>query len=191
MSFSFLVVEISIKFFRNKILHLSRIRNIINANECLQHGGRLALSVQRVSCPSIVVCNTSKHLICTRKAFWWWNLFLALNLNSVSFPGRNSGLPRHSTSVASSPSWKLQASIYLANICPSALYLLLLAGDVSSNPGPMKDPCTICFKGCRSNQRAIQCDGCDKWHYAKCLNMGADEYFFLATNDRIFYLDVL
>ena len=91
------------------------------------------------------------------------NLFLALNLNSASFPGRNSGLPRRSTRIASSPSWKLQASIYLANVSLSASYLLLLAGDVSSNPGPVKDPCAICSKGCRSNQRAIQCDGCDKW----------------------------
>ena len=56
------------------------------------------------------------------------NLFLALNLNSASFPGRNSGLPRRSTRIASSPSWKLQASIYLANVSLSASYLLLLAG---------------------------------------------------------------
>ena len=110
------------------------------------------------------------------------NFFLALNLNSASFPGRNSGLPRRSTSVASSPSWKLQASIYLANVSLSASYLLLLAGDVSSKPGPVKDPCTICSKGCRSNQRAIQCDGCDKWHHATYLNMGADEYYPLATD---------
>ena len=111
------------------------------------------------------------------------NLFLALNLNSASFPGRNSGLPRRSTRIASSPSWKLQAPIYLANVSLSASYLLLLAGDVSSNPGPVKDPCAICSKGCRSNQRAIQCDGCDKWHHAKCLNMGVDEYYSLATNE--------
>ena len=103
------------------------------------------------------------------------NLFLALNLNS--------GLPRRSTSVASSTSWKLQASIYLAKVSFSALYLLLLAGDVSFNPGPVKDPCTISSEGCRSNHRAIQCDGCDKWHLAKSLNMGADEYFSLATNE--------
>ena len=48
------------------------------------------------------------------------DLFLALNLNSASFPGLNSGLPRRSTSVASSPSWKLQASSYLANVSLSA-----------------------------------------------------------------------
>ena len=27
---------------------------------------------------------------------------------------------------------------------------------------PFKDPCRICTKGCRSNQRAIQCDSCDQ-----------------------------
>ena len=99
---------------------------------------------------------------------------------SGGMPQRNLllHLPAHTM-----PSWKLQASIYLANISLSALYLLLLAGDVNSNPGPIKDPCSICSKGCPSNQRAIQCDGCDKWHHAKCGNMGADEYFSLATNE--------
>ena len=83
------------------------------------------------------------------------NMFVALKLNATLFPGRKSGLPRHSTGLASSPSWKLQASFYMANISLSASYLVLLAGDVSSNPGPVKDPCVICCKGCRSNQKAL------------------------------------
>ena len=111
------------------------------------------------------------------------HLFLALNLNSANFPGRNSGLPRRSTTVSSPPSCKLQASIYLVNISLSAAYLVLLAGDVSSNPGPVRYPCGICSKGCRSNQKAVQCDGCDKWHHAKCTNMGIDEYQYLAMNE--------
>ena len=77
------------------------------------------------------------------------NLFLALKLNSANFPGRNSGLPRRSTGVPSPPSCKLQGSIYLANITLSAAFLVLLAGDVSSNPGPVNYPCGICSKGCR------------------------------------------
>ena len=111
------------------------------------------------------------------------NLFLALKLNSANFPGRNSGLPRRSTGVPSPPSCKLQGSIYLANISLSAAFLVLLAGDVSSNPGPVNYPCGICSKGCRSNQKAVQCDGCDKWHHTKCMNMGSDEYQSLAINE--------
>ena len=110
------------------------------------------------------------------------NVFVALKLNSISFPGRNSGLPRRSNVAPASPSWKLQSCIYLANVSLSASLLVLLAGDVSSNPGPVKDPCAICFKGCRSNQKAVQCDECDNWHHVKCINMGFDEYHSLQIN---------
>ena len=54
--------------------------------------------------------------------------------------------------------------------------LLLLAGDVSSNPGAITDPCS---KGCRKNQRAVQCDDCHTWYHAKCIHMGMDEYINL------------
>ena len=110
------------------------------------------------------------------------NVFVALKLNSISFAGRNSGLPRRSNVAPASPSWKLQSCIYLANVSLSASLLVLLAGDVSCNPGPVKDPCAICFKGCRSNQKAVQCDECDNWHHAKCINMGFDEYHSLQIN---------
>ena len=34
----------------------------------------------------------------------------------------------------------------------------------------------FCKKGCRSNQRAIQCDECDSWYHAKCIDMTKREY---------------
>lgn len=37
-----------------------------------------------------------------------------------------------------------------------AFYLLYLSGDLESNPGPVKDPCGLCSKDSRSNQRAIR-----------------------------------
>lgn len=61
--------------------------------------------------------------------------------------------------------------------------MVLLSGDVSSNPGPVKDPCAVCSKGCRSNQKAVQCDECNKWYHAKCMNMGFDEYHSLVINE--------
>lgn len=100
------------------------------------------------------------------------SVFVALKLNSVSFPGRNSGLPRRSNVAPTSPFWTFQNCIYLANVSLSASLLVLLAGDVSSNPGPVKDPCAICSKGCHSNQKAVQCDECNKWNHAKCINIG-------------------
>lgn len=53
--------------------------------------------------------------------------------------------------------------------------LLLLAGNVTSNPGPFRDPCELCAKGCWKNQKAVQCE-CNTWFHAKCLDMGLDEY---------------
>ena len=50
---------------------------------------------------------------------------------------------------------------------------MVLAGDVSLNPGPETDPCALCTKGCRKNQRAVQCD---RWFHAKCINMNHREY---------------
>ena len=45
-----------------------------------------------------------------------------------------------------------------------------------ANPGLTKDLCTVCSKGCRKNQKAIQCDSCDGWFHAKCINMKTTEY---------------
>ena len=53
---------------------------------------------------------------------------------------------------------------------------LLSAGDVQPNPRPVQCPCGICGKGVRRNQRGIACDGCDKWHHAKCIDMTTAEY---------------
>ena len=43
---------------------------------------------------------------------------------------------KYSTTSKVSPSWKLRAGLRLVNITMTASLLVLLAGDVSSNPGP-------------------------------------------------------
>ena len=49
------------------------------------------------------------------------------------------------------------------------LSLLLLSGNIESNPGPQyKYPCGECTRPVKSNQRGIQCDLCDVWYHAKC-----------------------
>ena len=96
------------------------------------------------------------------------------------YPGRNSpGWRRTCSAIVSlSPFSKASLGLKLVNITLVAS-LLLLAGDVSSNPGPVTDPCGLCSKGCRKNQRAVQCDDCDTWYHAKCIHMGMDEYINL------------
>ena len=55
-------------------------------------------------------------------------------------------------------------------------FLLLLCGDVSLNPGPVRYPCTVCSKCVRSNQRALQCDMCQLWSHLTCVGVDRDFY---------------
>ena len=63
-------------------------------------------------------------------------LFLALKLNSNSYSSRNSALHRRSSVESFPPCLKLKAGIFLTTTNLSAVYLVLLSGDVSLNPGP-------------------------------------------------------
>ena len=55
----------------------------------------------------------------------------------------------------------------------SSIYRILLSGDISLNPGPVRWPCSVCGKAVATNHRAIQCDNCDKWCHIsrKCGNV--------------------
>ena len=44
---------------------------------------------------------------------------------------------------------------------PICYWLILLGGDVETNPGPVKFPCTICGKPVKSNQMGVCCDECE------------------------------
>ena len=74
--------------------------------------------------------------------------------------------------------------IKLGNISLCAACLVLLSGNVMSNPGPVSDPCSVCYKGCRKNQKAIQCDSCDGWFHAKCIGVDSKEYIELSDNSK-------
>ena len=45
----------------------------------------------------------------------------------------------------------------------SSVFRILLSGDMSLNPGPVRWPCSVCGKAVAINHRAIQFDICDKW----------------------------
>ena len=55
--------------------------------------------------------------------------------------------------------------------------LLILGGDISQNPGPVKDPCSVCGKWVAKN-RALSCNGCKKWCHIgiKCGNVSNQQY---------------
>jgi hypothetical protein len=45
----------------------------------------------------------------------------------------------------------------------SIIRILLLSGDISTNPGPVKYPCGKCSKPVKRNQRGIYCEDCTYW----------------------------
>ena len=77
------------------------------------------------------------------------------------------------------------------------IYILLLSGDIAPNPGPRprtvnwRHPCGSCKKPVRSNQRGLQCDGCDTWTHLKCLPecmaISVQEYDLLGNSSSDWY----
>ena len=65
------------------------------------------------------------------------SIMIALKTHQKTYPRRNTnGLPRHSRKVYIQSPHKLKAGLHPLKTALVASYLLLLAGDVISNPGP-------------------------------------------------------
>ena len=111
------------------------------------------------------------------------SIFVQFNLDTSYQSLQKPYSQRRQRYVGCSPFYKASAGIYLIKLSLSASYLVILAGDVSMNPGPVRDPCGICSKGCRVNQRAVQCDECDVWYHSKCLGLTGEEFMNLAKPD--------
>ena len=94
---------------------------------------------------------------------------VASKLDVKHFPGRNQDY------IAPHVLWMF---LHRLNFKQDwSLFFVILAGDVSLNPGLIRDPCVLRAKGCQMNQKAVQCDECDRWFPAKCMNMKNHEYF--------------
>ena len=65
------------------------------------------------------------------------------------------------------------------------LLTLLLSGDLELNPGPVKDPCAVCSKCVRKNQRGIACDSCDSWFHTKCIGMDMATYQIYCEDETV------
>ena len=59
--------------------------------------------------------------------------------------------------------------------------LLLAAGDIESNPGPVQYPCIVCEKPVKRNQRGIICDSCSQWTHTHCGGVEEAEYLLLTA----------
>lgn len=67
----------------------------------------------------------------------------------------------------------------------SLLILLLLGGDIQLNPGPVSYPCSVCLKPVRSNQAAIQYDGCFQWMHCCCSSTSVTQYVQVSVSGRV------
>jgi hypothetical protein len=56
------------------------------------------------------------------------------------------------------------------------LYLILLAGDVATNPGPVANPCGYCARPVAKTHRAVLCEACYYWWHIKCAGISPNEY---------------
>lgn len=61
-----------------------------------------------------------------------------------------------------------------------------LINNTPLNPNPtnnLKWPCSVCNKNVLRNQKAIQCDLCDKWCHITCDGTSPKTYNDLTTNE--------
>ena len=57
-----------------------------------------------------------------------------------------------------------------------SIWLLLLAGDIEVNPGPVRYPCIQCSKHVKQSDEGIFCDRCKWWTHTVCCDVNPDEY---------------
>ena len=63
--------------------------------------------------------------------------------------------------------------------------ILLLAGDISSNPGPSSSSCGICTMSVLESHKGVQCDSCDLWFHTSCCRISDSSYCRLANSTCI------
>ena len=102
------------------------------------------------------------------------SLLVASKLDLRSYPGRNSGLPRHCKISSSTPiCLKMAAGIRLIKLSLVAGYFVLLSNDVNLNPGPVAGAiiCPWCNKVIRRNQAHLECVSCEMQYHWNVLGL--------------------
>jgi hypothetical protein len=69
----------------------------------------------------------------------------------------------------------------------SIIRIILLSGDISTNPGPVKYHSGKCSKPVKRNQRGIYCEDCTYWYHIKCIDLPIGEYQRLSTSSESWY----
>ena len=66
-----------------------------------------------------------------------------------------------------------------------SVLILTLSGDIETNPGPIKYPCSVCNKRVTWKCKALQCDECDLWAHIRCVNISPITYDNLAESSAL------
>ena len=53
---------------------------------------------------------------------------------------------------------------------------LVISGDISLNPSPVRYRCSAFAKPVRKTQKGIECELCNYWFHTKCIDMHIDTY---------------
>ncbi|WAR06007.1 LORF2-like protein [Mya arenaria] len=76
--------------------------------------------------------------------------------------------------------------------CTLLTCLLLLCGDIESNPGPANTPvypCGLCEMPVTwEHHDGLCCDGCDIWHHRSCIELCSADYDLLAKHKSVQWL---
>ena len=122
----------------------------------------------------------------------WEYLLSKLTSNVPANAGKAITKPSKHTCRCDTFYWFLCRWALIVNLsCVSQLELLVLHsnlllcdGDISPNPGPVTDPCGICSKPVKKNQKGIACDNCNTWFHVvtRCIELTNDEYYIFQTD---------
>ena len=59
------------------------------------------------------------------------------------------------------------------------ILLLLLSGQIETNPGPIKCNCGVCENEIDKKDKAINCDKCQFWSHIQCIGFSENYYKLL------------
>ena len=109
---------------------------------------------------------------------------LSIARRGKNFPNLSSSseLKCHKASSTYS-STSVNPSCYLSSK-QIIFFIILLAGDVQSNPGPapqMVYPCGFCERPVNWSTAGVCCDECDVWHHKSCLSLNSSEFIKLTN----------
>ena len=84
------------------------------------------------------------------------------------------------------PSSSLRNPACTLNSKQIIFFILMLAGDIQSNPGPPTHiyPCGLCELPVTWSTAGICCDQCDAWHHMSCIDLKSQDYTDLGNSSK-------